>query len=285
MWVKFGITVVLPCIIHMVFYFLERKTGFAKLNHVLREIIVGFLFGMAAILATVWGAEVEDCIVAVRDAAALTAGLFYGPVAGLIAGVMGGGFRFVSVYFGYPGFTQVACTVATILAGLNGALMRKTVLENHHPSLLLSIAITVVTEVMHMMMVVLFKMNEIEAAFQIVQKITGPFVLVNCISVVLSSLFRGVVSLVQAKKKHLVVRTSQKIQRWLIFFVAIAFILTSLLVAFIQQKMAENSANQLLYQALSETSDDIHDEADLSLLTVTKGVAAVVTPDNIEEIQ
>jgi LytS/YehU family sensor histidine kinase len=54
----------------------------------------------------------EGILINVRDAAAVTAGLFYGGPAGVIAGFMGGLYRFVSVYWGGSGpYTQLACSI------------------------------------------------------------------------------------------------------------------------------------------------------------------------------
>ena len=54
----------------------------------------------------------------------LTAGLFFDPISGIIAGLIGGTERYIiGTYFGIGSYTRVACSCATVVAGiLNGFL-------------------------------------------------------------------------------------------------------------------------------------------------------------------
>ena len=110
-------------------YILDKKTAFFKVPHKVKQTIFGVLFGLMAIFATttVGGFDIGDgTIMNVRDAAPLCAGLIFGAPAGIIAGLMGGIYRFVAVYLGLAGtYTQIACSVSTIFAGLTAAILRK----------------------------------------------------------------------------------------------------------------------------------------------------------------
>ena len=101
-------------------YILDKKTAFSKTPYKLKQFIIGVLFGLMAIFATttIGGFDIGDgTIMNVRDAAPLCAGLIFGAPAGIIAGFIGGIYRFVAVYFELAGtYTQIACSVSTILA-------------------------------------------------------------------------------------------------------------------------------------------------------------------------
>ena len=54
----------------------------------------------------------------VRDASPISAGLIFGPVAGIVSGFIGGGFRALTVLWNPDSaFTAVACSISTFLAG------------------------------------------------------------------------------------------------------------------------------------------------------------------------
>lgn len=80
----------LPILATTGFYFLDNKTAFKKLNNILKQIIIGVVYGGLAILATeVLSSDVgQGTLLNVRDAAPLTCGLAFGAPAGIIAGVL-----------------------------------------------------------------------------------------------------------------------------------------------------------------------------------------------------
>ena len=56
-----------------------------------KRIFVGLLYGVCAILSTHYGVIYEHMALNVRDIAPLAAGLFFAPISGIIAGLIGGG--------------------------------------------------------------------------------------------------------------------------------------------------------------------------------------------------
>ena len=111
-------------------YFLEKRTRFGKLKRLYKELIIGVAFGGSAIYASCFGVTIWGATMNVRDASPISAGLIFGPVAGIVAGAIGGGFRALTVLWNpASGFTAVACSISTFLAGCIAALLRKFMFE------------------------------------------------------------------------------------------------------------------------------------------------------------
>ena len=88
------------------------------------RLIIGFIYGMTAVLSTHFGVDYGSMILNVRDLGPMAAGLFFDPVSGIIAGFIGGIERYiVGTYFGVGTFTRLACSLSTCLAGLLAAFM------------------------------------------------------------------------------------------------------------------------------------------------------------------
>ncbi|MBQ1477244.1 MAG: hypothetical protein IIZ33_03780, partial [Erysipelotrichaceae bacterium] len=96
-----------------------------RISYQLQQVLIGIIFGIAAILATEFGVNFGGAVINVRDAAPLCAGLIFGAPAGIIAGLIGGLERWFAVLWGAGYYTRLACTISTILAGIIAALLRK----------------------------------------------------------------------------------------------------------------------------------------------------------------
>ena len=127
---KLLVPILLNCVFVMLFYLLEKKTGFKRFNYVLKQILIGVIFGGLSAFASGYGVEILGTVANVRDAAPLCAGLIFGGPAGIISGIIGGLYRFFSVYWGGGMYTRIACTVSTILAGFIAAILRKFMFDN-----------------------------------------------------------------------------------------------------------------------------------------------------------
>ena len=71
----------------LILYFMLQKKNYADMNERRKQITVGIVFGIIAIVATEFGVPYNGTIINVRDAAPLCAGLFLGPLAGIISGI------------------------------------------------------------------------------------------------------------------------------------------------------------------------------------------------------
>ncbi|MBP9988098.1 MAG: SpoIIE family protein phosphatase [Ruminococcus sp.] len=267
-YIKISLAGLLPVVVAFGFYLLEKHTAFGKLKYYQKQIIYGVLFGIVAIIGTDFGVPINGAQMNCRDSAVLTAGLFFGAPAGIIAGLIGGIERWFAVYWGISAYTRVACSVSTIIAGVYSALLRKYMFENKKPTTLLSLAIGVVMEVFHMTMVFITHMNTPNEAIEIVKTCSVVMIPANGLSVMFAALVLTALSKDNAIKKNSQTRISQTIQRWMLVAVCFAFVLTSLFIFKFQNEIASDQANKLLKIAVDETSADINDASDENLLNM-----------------
>ncbi len=257
--IKLGIAALLPVLLSAVLYLLDKYTPYGKLNRVVRQIITGVLFGGLAVIGTHWGIPFNGAQMNCRDAAVLSAGLFFGAPAGIIAGLIGGIERWFAVYWGVGSFTRLACTLSTILAGIYAALLRKYMFEDKKPGVLISLSIGVVVEIFHLTMVFITNMATPTEAMAVVRSCTVPMVVSNSVSVMLGAIVLALLSGEKLHQRQSNVRISQTIQRWLLVTVLLAFFATSYFVFSLQNTIAERQTDTLLDLALNELSADVSD--------------------------
>ncbi len=267
-YTKLGIVALMPVVLSAIVYLLDEKTVFGKMKKWVKQVILGVLFGAIAVVGTEWSIPVEGAVLNCRDAAVITAGLFFGEPAGLIAGLIGGVERWIAVAWGVGSFTRVACSVSTILAGIYAATLRKFMFERKKPGWLISGAIGIVMEVVHLTMVFLTNMDAPYEAMEIIRICAIPMIAANGLSVMLSAMILSLLSggkdrFFGSKKKQ--ARISQTIQKWLLVAIITAFAATSYFVFRLQDRMASVQADKLLTMALDETEADIRDAGKAAL--------------------
>ncbi len=273
-------TAILPVIVSAVLYICEKKTKFGNLNKWIKSIIIGIVFGILAILGTEFGVDITGAVVNTRDASVLAAGLIFGAPSGILAGIIGGVERYFAVYWGAGAYTRIACSVSTILAGFIGAGLRKFLFENKKPSTLYALAIGLLTEVVHMMMVFFTNMSDVTQAFRFVEQSAFPMILINGISVMLSVLAVTLIGKENVKKSFTTKRITSVFQRWLLVCVVVAFLFSSLFIGVLQDKISENNSNELLKLNIDDVVSDISDASDENLLELTHLVAKEVQSGN-----
>ena len=131
---RLTIPILINCILVILVYLADKYTRVKKLSYMQKQIAIGVLFGGVSAFASSYGVEWLGAVVNVRDAAPLSAGLIFGAPAGIISGCIGGLYRWFSVYWGAGTYTRLACSIATILAGLMAALLRKRMFDNKKPT-------------------------------------------------------------------------------------------------------------------------------------------------------
>ena len=178
----------LPVALTALFTVLEKKTAFAKWNGNVKQAVIGIAFGIFCILSTEYGVPTgEGVIMNVRDAGPMCAGLFFGAPAGFIAGLIGGGHRWLCVYWGGGMLTRVACSSATFLAGVFSGMMRRQLFEDARPNPFSGFGLGATMEVLHMLLVLATNLGDVSHAFEFVQRCAFVMILCNGLSVCLSS--------------------------------------------------------------------------------------------------
>lgn len=271
-YLQLTLMALLPIAFSAGLYLLDKKTPFGKLDKRIKQVIYGVAFGGIAVMATELGVNIEGAVLNVRDAAVLSAGLFFGAPAGIIAGLIGGLERFFAVYWGAGTYTQIACTVSTILAGLIGAALRKYMFDDKKPSWVYALAIGIVTEVVHMLMIFITNFNDIATAFLFVGTCSLPMITVNALSVALGAV---VLSLLGKEKLIKDIKNSQistQFQRWLLIVVVFAGVVTGVFTLFLQSSIADTQTDYLLSLNISDVKKDISDASDANLLSLTRTI-------------
>ena len=257
-------------------YILDKKTAFSKTPYKAKQFMIGLLFGLMAIFATtsIGGFDIGDgTIMNVRDAAPLCAGLIFGGPAGIIAGLIGGIYRFVAVYFELAGtYTQIACSLSTILAGFIAAILRKFMFDDKKPTWLYGLGIGMVCEVLHMLMIFFTNMNDAVNAFEFVKICTVPMVLGNGLAVGIAVFIVSVISKEKFGFKKEQKQISQTFQSWLLICIAIAFVATSSFSSVLQTGMSEVQTNKTIEMSLQDVYQDIFDESNENLLKKTESI-------------
>ena len=97
------------------------KTIFSKETQNTREkIFMGIFFGILSIVGTYTGISVKGAISNTRVIGVAVGALLGGPIVGILAGIIGGGHRFL---IDVGGFTAFSCAVSTFLEGVIAGLL------------------------------------------------------------------------------------------------------------------------------------------------------------------
>ena len=269
---KLLVPIFLNCIFVLLFYIAEKKTGFKKLNPVVKYIIIGVTFGGLSAFASGYGVEFLGTVANVRDAAPLCAGLIFGGPAGIVSGLIGGIYRFFSVYWGGGMYTRIACTVSTMLAGFIAAVLRRYMFDNKKPTWSYGVFITVVSEVIHMMMIFFTNMDDSSYAFEFVKGATLPMIIGNSAAVGISLFLVSLLNHEKRSSGERNERISQTFQRKLLVLIVIACVVTSTFTYVLQNGMAEIETREVFTSAMTDVITDVRGKSNENLLTITENI-------------
>ena len=273
------IPILLNCILVLAVYLAGKYTPAKKIPYMQQQIIIGVLFGGVSCFASSYGVEWLGAVVNVRDAAPLSAGLIFGAPAGIISGVIGGLYRWFSVYWGAGTYTRLACSIATILAGFMAAGLRKRMFDNKKPTWGYGVCIAVACEVIHMILIFITNMNNSSKAFEFVKGATIPMIIgnaaaVGCAILIVSLLSRDRLILTMANE-----RIANTFQRGLLFCIAIAFIVTSSFTYILQNGMVKIETQEVFTTAINDVEADIKGKSNAHLLGIAEAVKAEYESD------
>ena len=262
-------------------YFLDKKTRFKNFKRIYKELLIGVVFGASAIYASCFGVKIWGATMNVRDASPVSAGLIFGPIAGIVSGFIGGSFRALTVLWNPDSaFTAVACSISTFLAGCVAALLRKFMFDDKKPGWAPAIGIALVLEVFHMLMIFITNMDKAYDAFLFVKQCTLPMIIANSLSVGLSLFIITVVSNEGVNKKSKSKGIAQTFQRWLLVCIVIAYCVTSLFTYKLQTGVAEKQVEASFTTSMNDVVTDIKEKSDTAILNVAEKVKDAYEDDN-----
>ena len=266
------VPILLNCLLVLAVYLIDKYTPVKKLPYIAKQIIIGILFGGVSAFASSYGVEWLGTTVNVRDAAPLSAGLIFGAPAGILSGCIGGLYRWFSVYWGGGAYTQLACSVATILAGLMAAGLRKLMFDNKKPTWGYGVCIAVVCEVIHMILIFLTNMDNSSYAFEFVKGATIPMILGNAVAVGCAIVIVSLLSHERFTKNKGSERIANTFQRWLLVCIVVAYLVTSTFTFILQNGMVTIETQEVFTTAINDVEKDIKGKSDAQLLSIAQQV-------------
>ena len=279
------VPVFLNCFLVLGLYLVDKHTPARKLSHMVKQVIVGILFGCVSSFASSYGVSWLGTTVNVRDAAPLSAGLIFGAPAGIISGFIGGLYRWFSVYWGGGTYTRLACSVATILAGFMAAGLRKLMFDNKKPTWGYGICIAVVCEVIHMILIFLTNMDNSYYAFEFVRGATIPMILGNAAAVGCAIIIVTLLSHEQFTHRKGAERIANTFQRWLFACIVIAYLVTSSFTFILQNGMVKIETQEVFTAAIGDVETDIKGKSDAQLLKLAEQAKAMYESDSELSLQ
>ena len=269
---RLTIPIFINCLLVLGVYLADKYTKFKNLPYMTKQIIIGVLFGGVSAFASSFGMEWLGTVVNVRDAAPLSAGLIFGAPAGIISGCIGGLYRWFSVYWGAGTYTQLACSLATILAGLMAAGLRKLMFDNKKPTWAYGICIAIVCEVIHMILIFITNMDNSSQAFEFVKGATWPMMLGNSIAVGVSIILVSLVSREGFFRKKTSEGIANTFQRRLLGCIVIAYLITSGFTLILQNGMAQIETQEVFTVSMNDVEETVRNKSNQHLLAIVKQV-------------
>ncbi len=231
------------------------------------RLLLAAIYGGIAILATHFGIDYNHMMLNVRDLAPLTVGLFIDPIAGVIAGFIGGIERFiVGEYFGIGSYTRIACSVSTCLSGIMAALMRRFIFKGKKPAFFFALFIGSTMEVFHMYVVFITHRADMDMAYFVVKTCAPPMIIFTGIGLALISIIIRIDSgewvNPRSIKNEQDVRVSQKFQFWLFVISAVVLVSNLLFSYILQTQVAIQDSKFVLEQSLADIGDTYNKAVD-----------------------
>ena len=272
-YIKFISAALLNVAIVIGVYFLDKRTRFGRLKRIYRELIIGGIFGISAIYASLFGVKIWGATMNVRDAAPISAGLIFGPIAGIVSGFIGGGFRALTVLWNPDSaFTAVACSISTFLAGVIAAILRKFMFDDKKVGWAPAVGIAVVLEVFHMLMIFITNMEKSYEAFLFVKQCTIPMIVANATSVGLSLFIVALLSKEKIVRRGKDNGIAQTFQRWLLICIVLAYCITSLFTYNLQTGIAEKQVESSFTTTMTDVITDVKLKSETSMLKIAEKV-------------
>lgn len=219
---------------------------------------IGIVYGICSILSTHFGVNYNHMLVNVRDMGPLAAGLFFHPVSGVIAGLIGGIERYIAgTYWGVGSYTRIACSISTCLAGFVAMALSIFVFKRKKPGPVYAFFMGAVMEVFHMYVVLITHRDDMHMAYYVVQTCSYPMIIFTGLGLGIASMILQIKSgewknpfkKQSPEMNHL----ADRFQLWLFAAMMIIFIANFAFSYMTQSQTALQNARDLL----SNKSDNI----------------------------
>ena len=276
---RLAIPILINSILVLGVYLADKHTNLKKLPYMTKQIIIGVLFGCVSAFASSYGVEWLGAVVNVRDAAPLSAGLIFGAPAGIISGLIGGLYRWFSVFWGAGTYTQLACSIATILAGFMAAGLRKLMFDNKKPTWSYGVCIAVVCEVIHMILIFITNMDNSSEAFEFVKGATWPMMLGNAVAVGLAIILVSLFSKESFFRKKSSEGIANTFQRRLLSCIVVAYLITSTFTLILQNGMAQIETQELFTVGINDVEASVREKSNRHLLEIAEKVKSEYEAD------
>lgn len=281
-YLPLAIVALLPVLLSAVLYYAYSKP-LAHWSNRKKQLLAGLCFGLVAVFGTEFGVPMDGLKVNVRDAAPLCAGLIFGAHAGIMAGLIGGVERYLAAWWGAGFYTQLACTLGTIFAGILGAWLRCYMFENKKPGWIYGLAIGAVAEIVHMTMIFLTNMDDARRGFHLISICTIPMVTANACSVMLALLVVGLLGKERIIRRRDVPHIAETFQKWLLISIVVAFgcafIFTYVLQTRIYQRTTQEVFRQNLVDMMADVTRSLEEKQGMGL-SADMGMAIAAISEN-----
>ena len=222
------------------------------------KMIIGIIYGLCSVLSTHFGVNYSHMMLNVRDIGPLASGLFFDPLSGVIAGLIGGIERYIAgTYWGIGSYTRIACSVSTCLAGFLSAALNIWLFKHKKPNVMYAMIMGAVMEVFHMYVVLVTHRGDMSMALYVVKTCSGPMIIFTGLGLGVSSLMLMVLAgewknpfrrMSEAQRT-----VSDRFQFWL-FVVTVSVLGANLVFSFALQR---ESAIQNAHNTIINSVDDI----------------------------
>lgn len=221
-YLPLALVALLPVLLSAVLYHAYGKP-LAHWSERKKQLFAGLCFGLVAIFGTEFGVPMDGLRVNARDAAPICAGLIFGAPAGIMAGLIGGIERYLAAWWGAGFYTQLACALGTIFAGLFAAALRRFMFEDKKPGWVYGLAVGGVAEIVHMTLIFFTNMDDARTGFHFIHLCTIPMVAANACSVMLALLVVGILGKEKIIRREGVPQIAETFQKWLLICIVVAF--------------------------------------------------------------
>lgn len=262
----------LVVVLSVAFFLLIHKTPFGKLKWIYQQVIIGVVFGGAAIFGTEMGIDIGTSIINVRDAAPVTAGLLFGGPAGMVAAFIGSLWRLISTYaFNKGEYAMLACCIATLVAGAYAWALRKWFFEEKAPNFLFGFATAAIMEVIHFIILYLTHLRDPQTVLNIIYEITAVMIIANGVGVSLACLAIGLLDngfswkIFKSRERTI----NSRIQLHLLLIILVTAYMSTSFVTIIQNNYANETANESLDANIDDLSVYINEQTDAEMEITT----------------